>query len=98
MGMDTKWPDVKLDAIQIFQSPTGEGLYAVHWGHPQFGVNGAVWTVELERNRARNIGPASKTAGSFSGWGMQVLPAFRWRLSRTDVRFQGISRGWWSRS
>jgi hypothetical protein len=75
MGIDTKWPDVKLDAIQIFQSPTGEGLDAVHWGHPQFGVNGAVRIVELERNRARNIGPTSKTAGSFRGWGMQVLPA-----------------------
>jgi hypothetical protein len=75
MGIDTKWPDVKLDAIQILQYPTGGGLYAVHWGHPQFGVNGFVWIVELEKNRARNIGPASKTAGSFSGWGMQVLPA-----------------------
>ena len=86
MGLEMKWQDVKLDAVQISHPTKGKSLYAVHWGIPQFGVNGAVWVVELEANEARNIGPraGSRSPGwSFSGWGMQVL-------STSDKRYPDL--------
>jgi hypothetical protein len=86
MGLEMKWQDVKLDAVQISHDMKGDSLYAVHWGIPQFGVNGAVWIVELEANQVRNIGPRTGTRSSgwsLSGWGMQVL-------STSDKRYPDL--------
>jgi hypothetical protein len=83
MGLQMQWQDVRLDAVQISHDTKGESLYAVHWGMPEFGVNGAVWIVELDGNEARNIGPRTGSSWPFSGWGMQVL-------STSDERYPDL--------
>jgi hypothetical protein len=73
---DFRLHKIKLDALQVSQTDDSGALYVVHWGLAEFGVNGAVWIVEVNSHGARNLITASdETVGvrSFGGWGMQVL-------------------------
>jgi len=83
---DLRLHKIHLDALQISQTDPSGALYVVHWGLPEFGVNGAVWIVEVNSHGARNlIAPGNETVGkrSFGGWGMQVL-------SRQDPHYPQI--------
>jgi hypothetical protein len=76
MGMEVKWQEVKLEAIQISRPTNHDRLYVVHWGDRQFGVNDAIWIVEVKPDGARNlVAPpgAANPESSFSGYGMRVL-------------------------
>jgi len=76
MGLDVKLQDVKLDAIRVTRRGEGDGLYVVHWGYSQFGVNGMVWIVEVKAHRATNLVTPTRlrNAGrAFGGWGMQII-------------------------
>ncbi|WP_263368306.1 hypothetical protein [Edaphobacter bradus] len=67
---------VSLDAIQVPMTTKTSKLYVVHWGDALFGVNGAIWIVEVNSQGARNlIAPdeGMNRGRSFGGWGMQVL-------------------------
>jgi len=76
MGLDVKLQDVKLDAIQVTRRGGSDGLYVVHWGYSQFGVNGMVWIVEVKAHRATNLVTPTRTGNvgrAFGGWGMQII-------------------------
>lgn len=67
---------VRLDALQIPVNNKKNKLYIVHWGDMLFGVNGAIWIVEVNSHKGRNlIAPdeGRNRGRSFSGWGMQTL-------------------------
>ena len=67
---------IGLDAIEVPMTTTKSRLYVVHWGDALFGVNGAIWIVEVNSHGARNlIAPDEGTnrGRSFSGWGMQTF-------------------------
>ena len=67
---------VSLDAIEVPMTIKTSKLYVVHWGDALFGVNGAIWIVEVNSHGARNlIAPDEGTnrGRSFGGWGMQTL-------------------------
>jgi hypothetical protein len=67
---------IKLDALQVAQTSDSGALYIVHWGLAEFGVNGAVWIVDVNSSGARNlVAPGEQAIGadSFSGYGAQVL-------------------------
>jgi|HubBroStandDraft_1064217.scaffolds.fasta_scaffold88466_2 hypothetical protein len=83
---DFRLHKIKLDAIQVSQTGESGAVYVVHWGLAEFGVNGAVWIVEVNSQGARNLvasGNQAIGASSFSGWGMQVL-------SRKDPHYPEI--------
>lgn len=73
---DFRLHKIKLDALQVAQTGDSGALYIVHWGLAEFGVNGAVWIVEVNSHGARNLvapGEQAIGANSFSGYGAQVL-------------------------
>jgi hypothetical protein len=73
---DFRLHKIKLDALQVSQTDDSGALYVVHWGLSEFGVNGAIWIVEVNSHGARNLiaaGDETVGTGSFGGWGMQVL-------------------------
>jgi hypothetical protein len=79
-GIDTEegfdLQKVTLDAIEVPITTRKSKLYIVHWGEALFGVNGAIWIVEMNSHGAQNlIAPDEGTdrGRSFGGWGMHVL-------------------------
>jgi hypothetical protein len=82
---DFRLHKIKLGAVLVSQIGESRAVYAIHWRLPEFGVNGAVWIVEVNSHGARNlVAPEDGIgAGSFSGWGLQVL-------SRRDKHYPEI--------
>lgn len=76
MGIETKWSDVQLDAVKISKSEGMRGLYVVYWRDKQFGVNGAMWLVEVTASGARNLSDSHQgPMGGASGFGIGILPS-----------------------
>ena len=74
MGLrNTKVDGIPLSAIPLAKSTDRPVLYAVSWADSSFGVNAAVWIVEVAPDAAKNLTPAS-AAVSMWGWGFELLP------------------------
>jgi hypothetical protein len=88
---DLRLHKIKLGAVLVSRIGESHAVYVIHWRLPEFGVNGAVWIVEVNSHGTRNlVAPEDGVgagdgigAGSFSGWGMQVL-------SRRDKHYPEI--------
>jgi hypothetical protein len=88
---DFRLHKIKLGVVLVSQIGESRAVYVIHWRLPEFGVNGALWIVEVNSRGARNlVAPEDGVgagdgigAGSFSGWGMQVL-------SRRDKHYPEI--------
>lgn len=97
MGMaDTKWNDIPLEAIKITQLAESGGLYVISWGDSSFGVNEAIWIVELERTGARNLldSQTSRSSRSFvSGFGIEVLSQTTGQYPEIMVASKGFGPG-----
>jgi hypothetical protein len=79
MGLDgTKASDAPLNAIQLGRPRRGSMLYAVSWEDSTFGVNGAIWIVEVFPGGAKNLieSNTEQSKGfSLGGFGVEVLSA-----------------------
>ena len=67
---------VPLRAIRITQGTTDSTLYVVSWDDRSFGVNGAIWIVELTPKGARNLtqlGHHQSHGYSLGCFGFEVL-------------------------
>jgi hypothetical protein len=77
MGLEgTKASNVPLDAIQLGRPTRGSLLYAVSWADSTFGVNGAIWIVEVFPGGAKNLvepKPGQAKGFSLGGYGVEVL-------------------------
>lgn len=92
MGIDTKWSEVQLDAVKIGNS--GSKLYAVFWRDKQFGVNGAIWIVEVTATGARNLSDSHHgPMGSASGFGIGTLPSSSDQYPKIVVASKGYKTG-----
>lgn len=68
---------VPLAAVEVGRLRKGVALYAVSWRERTFGVNGAVWLVEVARGGAIDRTPkaaADRAPVGVSGFGVAVLP------------------------
>jgi len=52
---DFRLHKIKLDTLRISETDDSGTLYIVSWGLAEFGVNGAVWIVEVNSHGARNL-------------------------------------------
>jgi hypothetical protein len=78
MGLEnTKASDVPLNAIQIGEPRRGDLLYAVSWNDSSFGVNGAIWIVEVSPRHANNLVASKGRTNGFGlgGFGVEVFSA-----------------------
>ena len=77
MGLeDTDIKRVPLRAILIGAVAQHSTLYMVSWEDSSFGVNGAIWIVELANEGARNLTPLRNNRSSgfeLGGFGLSVL-------------------------
>ena len=73
-GTDTK--RVPLKAVLIGRAAQHSALYMVSWEDSSFGVNGAIWIIELAKEGARNLVPLRNNRSSgfeLGGFGFSVL-------------------------
>jgi hypothetical protein len=92
---DLRLHKIVLNAIQIPRTGTSEPLYLVHWGLREFGVNEAVWIVEVNAHAARNlIAPGDQRVGkqALSGWGFQVLSVQDEKYPEIMIASKGFTR------
>jgi hypothetical protein len=77
MGMEsTVQENVPLNAIQIGRGTLDGTLYIVSWDDSSFGVNGAIWIVEVTSKGAKNLMQlrnSQSSAYSLGGFGFEVL-------------------------
>ncbi len=76
-GMEgTAVEGVPLRAVRITRGTTDSTLYVVSWDDRSFGVNGAIWIVELTSKGARNLTQLRHDQShgySLGGFGFEVL-------------------------
>jgi hypothetical protein len=79
MGLEgKKASDVPLNAIQLGKPTRASTLYAVSWEDSTFGVNGAIWIVEVSPSGGRNLVksmPGEAKGFPLGGFGVEVLSA-----------------------
>jgi hypothetical protein len=97
MGLEgTKIEDIPLNAIQIGRPTQGSILYAVSWGDRSFGVNGAVWIVEVFAKGAKNLVQSADVKGqdvSRWGFGVEVLAAGGGVYPEVMIASKGFKEG-----
>jgi hypothetical protein len=69
MGLKhTRQNEIALGVVPVANAH-GRALYAVSWNDKSFGVNGAVWIVEVTPRGVHNLVPPAQ----IWGWGIEVL-------------------------
>ena len=78
-GMGLEGTDIRrvpLQAVLVEAGTQHHALYVVSWEDSSFGVNGAIWIVELAADEARNLVPIRNNRASgfeLGGFGFNVL-------------------------
>jgi hypothetical protein len=92
MGLlHTEAEEVTLNAIPLAKASDSE-LYAVSWNERSFGVNEAVWIVELTTHGARNL-IRPNPAFSTSGFGIAVLSTGETGHPEVMIASKGFKQG-----
>jgi hypothetical protein len=97
MGLEgTKVIEVPLNAILLGRPRRGSSLYAVGWDDSSFGVNGAVWIVEVCPSDSKNLiesKPGKASGFSLGGFGIQVLSAYTESYPDVLIASSGFKTG-----
>lgn len=97
MGVEgTVVSSVPLSAVRFSRGSRGNALYIVSWDNKSFGVNRAIWVVELTPTGAKNLVPLRRgqsSGYSLGGFGFEVLSPKTERYPELLIASKGFKDG-----